>query len=236
MNLSLDILVIIIVAILAFVGYKKGLTQSLITVVGMILASMVSMTMSRPIAEVIYYGGFDDTIRSKFKDASALLARSGTGTLTDKLLETLPSFVVNSLPGFDISKQKMASAATSGAEAIEKLLRPIMISFISIIVASVLFFILALAVRVLARIISDRMDSFFFGSIDNTLGGVVGIIEGFVIVLVLSFILRISLPHMKKIPEMFSEDKIEQSTIFKGIYESPILLSFLPDTTESVNK
>lgn len=236
MNLSLDICVIIIIAFLAFVGYKKGLAQSAVTVVGMIIASMISMKMSRPIAEVIYFGGFDDTIRSKFKDASALMARSGKGTLTEKLLETLPSFVVKSLPGFDVSKSNLASAAANGEEAVEMLLRPIMISFISIIVASVLFFILAIAVRIIAKIISDRMDSIYFGSIDSILGGAVGILEGFIIVLVLAFILRISLPHIQKTPEMFSDKNIEESTIFKGIYDSPILSAFLPDTAESASK
>lgn len=234
MSITLDILVIIIVAVFAFLGYKKGIARTVISIIGTVISSVLTMILSNPIAEAIYFGGFNKTIIDKVNDASALLKRSGTGTLMEKILETMPDFVSNSLPGFNISKADLSAAAANSPQKVEELLRPIVISFISLIVSIVLFVLISIIVKVVSKFIADRIDDWALGTVNKFLGAVVGIIEGFVLVLMIAFVLRIAVPHMKQVPNIISNDSISHSTVFKGVYDSPILTGFLSNT-ESPN-
>ncbi len=229
MSTTLDILVIIVVAVFAYLGYKKGIIRTLVSAVGTFLVTILSMLLSNPIAKAIYFGGFDQTIIEKVKDASTLLKRSGSGSLMDKILETMPDYVVNALPYFNITHPQLSAAAANGPEKVEALLRPIVISFLSLIVSVVLFVILTIVVKVASKFIGDRLDDWSLGIIDSMLGGVIGLIEGFVIVLMVAFVLHIAAPHMEKVPKIISNDSISNSSVFKGVYDSPIIAAFLGD-------
>ena len=235
MNVALDVLVIIIVAVFAFFGYKKGLIKTVVSIAGTFVASILTMLLSNPIAESIYYGGFDDVIIEKVNDASALFKRSNTGSLMDKLLDTMPKFVVDSMPGFDVTRDKLAAAAIEGPKRVEELLRPIVISFISLIVSIVLFLLISIIIRIIVRVISSKIDNSHIDTINRVIGAVIGIIEGFVLILVIAFIIRIAVPHLKHVPDIISDQSISQSTIFKGIYDSPILTGVVESNTESPN-
>ena len=235
MNVALDVLVIIIVAVFALFGYKKGLIKTLVSIVGTFISSFLTMILANPIAEAIYFGEFDDVIIEKVNDASALFKTSGTGSLIENILDTMPKFVVNSMPGFKITQDKLASAANYGPEKVEELLRPIVISFISLIVSIVLFLLISVIIKLVTKLINSKIDNSYVGVINRVLGAVIGIIEGFVLILVIAFIIRIAVPHLKHVPEIISDESISQSTIFKGIYDSPILTGVVETNTESPN-
>jgi len=234
MNATLDVLVIIIVAAFAYMGYKKGIIRTLLSVAGTFAASILSMILSTPIAQIIYLGGFQGTILEKVRDASALLKSSGKGTLMEKILETMPSYVTKSLKGFKISNDMLANAASKGPEKVEELLRPIVVSFISIIVSAVLFVIFFIVAKIIVKFISERIDDWSLGSVDALMGAVVGIMEGFVLTLMIAFIIRLAVPHMEKVPKIISNGSISHSTVFKGVYDSPLLTSLMA-STESPN-
>lgn len=235
MSIALDVLVIIIVAVFAYFGFNKGLMKTVVSIVGTFIASILTMFLSNPIAEAIYFGGFDDVIVEKAYDASKLFQQSGEGQLIDKILQTMPKFVVNSLPGFSISQKSLASAASAGAEKVEELLRPIVISFISLIVSIILFVLISVIIKVISKFINERIDDSYIGTINRFFGAVIGIVEGFVLILVIAFVIRIAVPHLKQVPDIISNESISQSTIFKGVYDSPILTGIIASDTESPN-
>ncbi len=234
MNATLDVLVILVVAVFAYLGFKKGVIRTLLSVAGTFAASVLSMVLSTPIAQIIYLGGFQNSIIEKVKDASALFKTSGKGRLIDSILETMPSYVTKSLKGFNIDTNMLSSAASKGPEKVEELLRPIVVSFISIIVSAVLFVILFIIAKVLVKFIGERIDDWSLGFLDALMGAAVGIVEGFAMILMIAFVIRLSVPHMEKVPKIISDSSISHSSVFKGIYESPMLNSFL-SATESPN-
>lgn len=226
LSMTLDVLVIIIVAVFAFFGYKRGIARTLVSIAGTFLSTLLTMLLSNPIAQAIYFGGFKNTIIEKVNDAMALMKTSGETTLREKILDELPDFVADSLPGFNISNAQLADAASKSSQQVEELIRPIVISFISLIVSFVLFAVFSVVVKVAAKFIADRIDDWAGGIINQMLGAAVGIVEGFVLILMISFIIKIAVPHMENVPHILSNDSIEHSQIFKGVYDSPILAAF----------
>lgn len=235
MSTMLDVLVILLVAVFAILGFKKGIAKTAVSIVGTIIASVLSMFLSTPIAEAIYQGGFKTALTEKIENAMKLFMQSGQGSLVESIMKTMPKFVNNSLKSYGISTQQLNSAAGKGAAQVEQLIRPIIISFISVIVSIVLFVLLMVIIKLISKFIVNAIDDSALGGVNRFLGAVVGIIEGFVIVLVVAFIIRITIPHLKEVPEIISDESISQSTVFKGIYESPFLTQFVETSTSSPN-
>lgn len=234
MEYALDIFVIIAVIVFAVIGYKKGIIKTIISLVGSILASLMSIVLSKPIAEAVYNAGIKPTVISKSESALKLVGQEG-GSFAEKLMDTLPGFVKNSIGKFGITTVDISSASQHGAAQIERTLAPIFISFISVIVSVILFIIFIIIVKIVCKLVYNAVDSGPLNVIDSLSGAVIGIAEGFVIVLIVAFIIRISSPHMKNVPEIISNDSISQSTVFKGIYNSPILTGLVSMATNSPN-
>ena len=47
--------------------------------------------------------------------------------------------------------------------------------------------------------------------------------------------MRIAIPHMNEVPELFTDESISDSYVFRGIYDSPILREVISNTTDSPN-
>ena len=230
----LDIIVVIIILILAVSGYKKGILKTVISIVGTLLASLMSSVLSKPIAEAIYNGGFKSTIISKSDSAMKLVQQEG-GSFIDSFMKTMPSFVNHSLAGFSISSADLSRASNNGAAQLERTLAPLIISFISIFVAIVLFVGLMILVKLICSMIYRSMDDSPVNFFDSFIGAVIGMLEGFIIVMLAAFIIRVATPHMEKVPDVISNTSISQTTVFKGIYNSPILTELVSAVTDSPN-
>ena len=98
-----------------------------------------------------------------------------------------------------------------------------------------MFLLISVIIKLVTKLINSKIDNSYVGVINRVLGAVIGIIEGFVLILVIAFIIRIAVPHLKHVPEIISDESISQSTIFKGIYDSPILTGVVETNTESPN-
>lgn len=234
MEYMLDIIVVVLVIFFAVNGYKKGVLKTVISVIGTLLASLMSSVLSKPIAEAIYNGGFKSTITSKADSALKLAHQEGKNFL-EGFMDTLPKFVSNSLGSFHVSQADLSAASANGASQVERMLAPIIISFISVIVSILLFAALMVIVKVICAMIYRTMDDSPLNVFDGLLGGVISIIEAFIIVLLAAFVIRIATPHMKKVPDIISDESISQSTVFKGIYNSPILTQLVDAVTDSPN-
>lgn len=231
---TLDILTVIVILIFAVLGYRKGILKTVISIIGTLLASLMSSVLSNPIAEAIYNGGFKPTILAKSESAMKLAQQEGTSYL-DSLMETMPKFVGNSLKGFGITAPDLSAAANNGAAQIERTLSPIIISFISVIVSIVLFAALLVVAKFVCAMIYKTMDETPLNFFDGLVGGVIGILEGFILIMLAAFIIRIATPHMKKAPDIISAESISHSTVFEGIYDSPILTGIVSAVTDSPN-
>lgn len=68
MNWLIDIGALLIIALLAFIGYKQGLVKALIGLIGFVLALILSLSLSGPIAGLLYDNYISDTMKSSLTD------------------------------------------------------------------------------------------------------------------------------------------------------------------------
>lgn len=235
MGLELDILVIIILAVFVVIGFRNGIARTVVSVVGTLIASALSMFLANPVAEGIYNGVIKTSLTEKIEDAMKMSSQTGSGNLIDNILNTMPDFVNRSLFNFGISTKEFSTAISHGASAIEELLSSIIISFISVFVSLFLFIILMVIIKLVSKMIVAAIDDSAIGTVNRFLGALIGLVEGFVVVIVIAFVIRIAVPHFEKTPKIISEESISQSTVFKGIYDSPMLAQFIADNTMSPN-
>ncbi len=230
----LDIITVIVILVFAVFGYRNGILKTIISAVGTLLASLMSSVLSKPIAEAIYNGAFKPTIISK-ADSAIKLARQEGKSILDSVLDTLPNFVANSLGSFGVNAPDLKSASDHGASQVERMLAPIFISFISVITAILLFVALMIIFKIICAVIYKSMDDSALNFIDALIGGVIGIVEGFIIIMLAAFIIRIATPHMGTVPAPISDETIASSTIFEGIYNSPVITGIVSAVTDSPN-
>ena len=132
MNIVLDLIVIGIIAVFVILGFNKGILKTVVSVISTAIASAVSIFVSNPIAEGIYNGVLKTTLTEKIEEAIKMSQQTSSGNVLDKILNTLPTFVQDSMFNFGISTKELSSALSYGAESIAKVISPIIISFISI--------------------------------------------------------------------------------------------------------
>ena len=68
MNWIIDIGALLIIAVLAFWGFKQGLVKALIGLVGFVLALMLSLSLSGPVSELVYDNFISDTVKDSVSD------------------------------------------------------------------------------------------------------------------------------------------------------------------------
>lgn len=231
----LDLLTICIIAVFVIIGFKKGIARTAISLGSTLAVALLSGFLSGPIAEGIYESSVKPSLMDKINTPLKSAQEMGRAAPVEEIIDSLPGFIKNSMPNFNIAKSKLYEAIQGGAESAERLLRPLIVSFITTIVSVVLFAVLMIIAKIIIKIVCDKMDMVALGTVDSFFGALVGLGEGFIIVIAISFILRLAIPHINNIPDFLSDESISESVVFKGIYDSPILRDFVFENTESPN-
>lgn len=95
MNYLIDIILLLIIAITTFIGYKRGLIKIAFKFVGFILAIIISIILYRPISNlVINYTTIDDTIEKTIENR--LSSSSITKEEADNIIANYYTNVKNS--------------------------------------------------------------------------------------------------------------------------------------------
>lgn len=168
MGIIVDLIIIAVVLLFIFLGYKKGLTGSLIKLLSFIIAIVVAFVLYKPVANaVIENTVIDDNIRA------TLSATLGVEDKTENTEENVPSTIMNNI-------NKEIENATDEVKA--NVIDHTTITIVNIGSGIVIF----LAVRVILVIISlfakILTDLPVIKQVDKLGGLAYGAIEGIVIV------------------------------------------------------
>jgi len=235
MSFMLDLLCIAVISVFVVFGFKKGIITSIISVIGTVVTSVMSMVLASPIAKAIYNGGMKAALIQKMEENLKLSKELSSGDPSSEILKSLPGFVAKSMPSFKVSTPGFSGALAKGPEIAEEMIRPIIISFMSIFVSIFMFMILTVIFKIVIKIISASLDNTGLSIFDRFFGALIGLIEGFAIVILVAFIIRITIPHLAHVPQLIQQDNISESYVFNGIYNSPYMLDLVKGTTESPN-
>ena len=216
MGIILDLVLIAIVLICIILTVKKGFVRSLVEVLGYILAIVIAFSVSGVAAEYIYDNMVEDVVIDSI--STAIEENS------EKALDSLPDYVVTLLDQTDFDVENAILGGNSDATTIAQqvstdMLRPLAIGIFKTIISVLIFLVLMVVVKILARIIN----SFFKGAILGTANKVLGISLGSVKGLVFASIFSMIVYFVSTLSEsdflFFTSESIEASYITKYLIE-----------------
>lgn len=175
-----DLVVIGIIALSTWIGYKQGLLSSLFRFTGFIAAIVCAQWFHRPLADLLMR---QLEFRTKIQEVVSKFLHSIVGKQMDG------SGVESLVKGMSPEMEKIwQSAGEKGAEAINLLASQITQSFMY----ALSFIILIFFFRILFRIVQSFMVHInvipLVGKLNQILGMVIGGIQGIVVVMLLIFV------------------------------------------------
>lgn len=212
MGIILDIIIIAIIAISIFLGYKKGLVKVAVKLCAFLIAVIVTLLFYKPVSNLIIDNTeLDEKIESIIIENGSKKLEENNEENQETLLENMQQYVENAV-------------TQTQNDIIENLAKEVSIRLINILVIVGLFIVTRLLLIILV-LISDLITSIPIIKQFNQLGGILyGTIRGLLLIyVVLSIVfLIVSITANNNIITV-----IESSIITELMYKNNILLNII---------
>lgn len=200
MSIVLDIILVVIFALFVFTSIKKGFVLSLLEFVAVIMAFVLSYSISPAVAQAAYDGFVEEKIVESVEaqiDENFSLAE--TAEQTEVLLDAIPDFMVSYAESTGVSiddvKEKIASEKFSSeniaTELVEKVAQPIVVGALTAVFFLIISVALIFILKIAAQLISKVFKLPLLNTVNKALGGILGGLKGFVVVIFICSILTI---------------------------------------------
>lgn len=205
MSLIIDLIIVVIILLFTFLGYKRGLIKVAIKLCTFIIAIIVAFVLYKPISNVVIENtGIDESIETAITDR--ILPEGASVDEEVELSNDLPSVILKN------GENTVQSIATS---------------FSNTIIEAVCFFIIFIAVKIILKFITALADLIAKLPIlkqFNALGGTIyGVLEGLFLVFVGFAIISLIAPLI----DVSILEAINSSTLGSIFYNNNILLNFI---------
>ena len=157
---------------------------------------------------------------------------AASGLNTHKILDKIPNSIANFLITQKITPTVLNHIMNSNTPAtipqkISDILKPGVVSILKscfILCASAVF---SSVVRFFSKYIFKLFRSSLFKGTSSILGGVFGFLKGYVVIAVCMCCIKSALPFWSNVPEIFSENSVSGSIVFKKFYNHNPVYEFL---------
>ncbi len=205
MSLIIDLIIVAIILLFTFLGYKRGLIKVAIKLCTFIIAIIVAFVLYKPISNVVIENtGIDESIETAI--TNRILPEGASVDEEVELSNDLPSVILKN------GENTVQSIATS---------------FSNTIIEAVCFFIIFIAVKIILKFITALADLIAKLPIlkqFNALGGTIyGVLEGLFLVFVGFAIISLIAPLI----DVSILEAINSSTLGSIFYNNNILLNFI---------
>lgn len=214
MAIIIDIVIVAIIALCLFLGYRRGLTGSLLKILSFVLAIVIAFILFKPVSNlVINHTKWDDSLKTSIEQ----FITEKTSTPEEK--SSLPQVIV------DYIDETMAQSVNEAKEvAIENTAQ----SVTNLIVNAgvwIAVFIIARTLLIFIKFITALIAKLPVIKQFDKLGGILyGILEAFVILYVLLAIISFIAPMINNAEFI---DALNKSFIGSMLYNNNILLKIL---------
>ena len=214
MAIIIDIVIVAIIALCLFLGYRRGLTGSLLKILSFVLAIVIAFILFKPVSNlVINHTNWDDSLKTSIEQ----FITEKTSTPEEK--SSLPQVIV------DYIDETMAQSVNEAKEvAIENTAQ----SVTNLIVNAgvwIAVFIIARILLIFIKFITALIAKLPVIKLFDKLGGILyGILEAFVILYVLLAIISFIAPMINNAEFI---DALNKSFIGSMLYNNNILLKIL---------
>lgn len=218
--LIFDFIILGIIILVAFVSAKRGFVRTVVEVIGCVLALVISMYASKPIASFCYDKFFASSVETSVSNALGEVTLDSAQAIWDALPEYIKTH--SDLLGIDKSKfDEVASKASSDKKAdvtdeiADNTVKPLVVKALSGIVSAVMFSILFFLIKILSKLINSAFNFSVVGNINRMLGGILGVIKGLIFAVIICFVINFIVIAANKNIWIFSQDLTEKSIFFK---------------------
>lgn len=218
----IDAILIAIIFFSAIISAKRGFVRSAIEVVGSIIVIYLCITISSPVANVIYEKTIEPSIINSVEEN---IEKSGEKT-TDTVWNALPEIVTGNSSIFGIDKSSLQekvnigeeSAKTVANSAVSSVAKPVLVRIISLAICTILIIVLLFAVKLLARTLNKLFSFSILGSFNRFLGAILGVLKGILFCVVFTIVVSLIISVAKTDFGFFTKDNISKTYLFRFIY------------------
>lgn len=231
MGIILDIIIIGILVLSTWLGYKKGLTKSLLKIFTFFIAIVISFILFKPIANLIIsqteiVNNLQITIASAFKNEDSKNNKDKDGKSYDNIIKADENSEQNIPSIFYSYIENEIIESTNEAKdfVIENASRKIAISIVNISVYIILFIVIRIVlifIKAIAELITKLP---VIKQCDELGGGIYGFLRACIVVLIGFTVISIIIPL---IPSSEIIEIINQSMLAKFIYENNVIIEII---------
>ena len=215
----LDLILVALVALFVFIGYKRGLAKSLYGLIALIVAGICGFFLSRFVAGWIYDVFFAGNINESI---NGLLMANPDGELSSgSVYNNLPGSVKGFLGLFGANGDNffdISQVTDSAARGLQNTVRAAIVSIISFILFVLIFVLILIVLKIFSKKILSLFNLPAIKQINNVLGGIFGLAQGLLICYILILVIKLILPATDS--SLISKEMIDSSFVFSRIYYS----------------
>ncbi|MBR5233060.1 MAG: CvpA family protein [Clostridia bacterium] len=192
----IDIILVAIIALIAFIGSKRGFVLTVFDLLSGIVSFIIAKIVA-PYASVFVYDNFAKAtvtafLEQKYNDAQNAVT-DAVSSVFGFLPEGMYTFAEKAgLIDASALSQDVLSKITTVAQLEEKIARPVVLVVLNIICFAAIACIALIALRIVGRLISKIISKIkIIGKLNSILGGVFGIVKGILYVFIIAVVLSI---------------------------------------------
>ena len=228
MGILIDLIIIGIIVLTAFVSYRYGFVRTLIEIVGFIAIMIFINAVSMPIAGGVYDKFIDKKIVEATQNVSLDTDNSG-----EKFWDSLPEFLKKENGVFSVQKEKIVGKfdeyikngiAGTASKTSKEVIKPIVVKPISLFVSLLLFLLLNPLLHFVAKLINGVIKKTFIRGINAKLGFIIGLPKGIIFAVAFVFFLLILVSIYPGGIWIFNKEAVDKS------YIVGIISKYLPKT------
>ncbi len=221
-----DLIFAAIIITSVWLGWRKGAAKTLLSFCAVVVALVLSFSMSQFVSQFIYNTFIKDSLEAKIGD---FLIESPVGGLVFEaaaFMSSLPVLVLNSLESFGITTLTLENACAQGAsgidsqlasESVAQTIAPVITGIISLVVNIILFVVFYFILRLIANGLSKVFRLPLVRFPDSLLGSVLGAAKGLVISVALALLISLLLPVIPDSWGFISEETLNKSIMYSFV-------------------
>lgn len=184
-----DIIIISIVSLFVFIGYKRGLAATVLNIAAVIISALLAWYSSPILSQWLY----NSSVKPVFvENLGRIINSNGVIFAAENCIHALPEWLSNivspifSLVGFDFSRILPSNdyllniSLENAVVAIESRVGELLIDIISFILLLLLFLVIYLLLKQVVKFVLNFFNIPVLREINSILGGVLGGLEGMV--------------------------------------------------------
>ena len=237
MSIVIDLLLVAIVILIVLFAAKKGFVRSVLSLLGTIVAIVVSYFLAKCLAGMI----FDSMVRPWLTDmVHTQVLEAGVQDIQSAvagLYASLPSMFSGMLNMIFGSQEELVSQLQSSmngdiAATLSNLLADAMAPFVTMLIGSLLFILFFILCGIVLRIIDKVLISVrhlpVVGSLDGVLGGALGIVQALIVVVLCALAVRVLISLSSNEWTWLNTQVVDSTYLFKYFYHFSFIDVLLP--------